>query len=207
MLELADWVLRMDDGEQTILGLLDDKPTGLASATTDPGYHGPGRGAGNSLNVLLDAWLLASDQRYLAKAEEIIHRCIHLANAIDSLDLLNAEKRWSYTVFLSALARYLDLKAERGDFDRSYAYAQRSLLHYADWMVAHERPYLDRPDELEYPTETWAAQELRKANVLQLASRHAEPSRADAMREFARAVSARARAICSGIRRGRRRGR
>lgn len=33
-------------------------------------------------------------------------------------------------------------------------------------MAANERPFLDCPEALEYPTETWAAQDLRKANVL-----------------------------------------
>ena len=41
-------------------------------------------------------------------------------------------------------------------------------------MVEHERPYLDHPEQLEYPTETWAAQELRKANVLRWAARYAD---------------------------------
>ena len=47
------------------------------------------------------------------------------------------------------------------------------MVHYARWMVAHERPYLDRPEDLEYPTESWAAHELRKPNVVRIASKHA----------------------------------
>ena len=43
-------------------------------------------------------------------------------------------------------------------------------------MLHNERPYFDHPEQLEFPTETWAAQELRKANVLRLAAKfcHAE---------------------------------
>src|SRR5262249_9524400 len=90
----------------------------------------------------------------------------------------DAERRWSYTVFLTTLARYLDLKAELGELDARYGYAQAALVHYAEWMARREAPYLDHPEELEYPTETWAAQDLRKANVLRLAPRHdAEPLR------------------------------
>src|SRR5437879_13167381 len=55
-----------------------------------------------------------------------------------------------------------------------YAYAQASLLTYACWMLENERPYFDQTDKLQYPTEVWAAQELRKANVLRLAAAHAE---------------------------------
>jgi hypothetical protein len=53
-----------------------------------------------------------------------------------------------------------------------YAYARACLLQYARWMAAHEAPYLDRPERLEFPTETWAAQEIRKAAVLEFAARH-----------------------------------
>jgi len=176
---LADWVIRMDDGRLTVLGLLDPGPTGLASSTYSPDYHGPGRGAGNSVNALLDGWLLTGSRAYLDKAEELIHRVIHPADTIAARDLLNIEARWSYTVFLSALDRYLALKAETGELDTAYAYARTSLLHYAAWMVDNERPYFDRREQLQYPTETWAVQELRKANVMRLAARHAdEPLRA-----------------------------
>src|SRR5207244_5089741 len=89
-------------------------------------------------------------------------------------DLLDVERRWSYTVLLTVLARYLGLKAEAGELDFLYAYAHASLLRYAEWMLQHEVPYFDHPEKLEYPTETWAAQELRKANVLRLAAGCAE---------------------------------
>jgi hypothetical protein len=39
-------------------------------------------------------------------------------------------------------------------------------------MCANERPYLDAPERLEFPTETWAAQDLRKAAVFEFAARH-----------------------------------
>ena len=40
-------------------------------------------------------------------------------------------------------------------------------------MVDHEYPYLEKPAILEYPTETWAAQDMRKADVFLLAAGHA----------------------------------
>jgi hypothetical protein len=174
VLELAEWVLRMDDGSRNILGLVDDGPTGLASATREPSYHGPGRGASNSVNALLDAWLLTGQLPYLDYAELLIRRCIHPADDIAARNLLDIENRWSYTVFLSVLSRYLGLKAEAGALDFMYAYGRASLLHYAAWMAENERPYFDQPDKLEFPTETWAAQELRKGNVLRLAAWHAD---------------------------------
>jgi hypothetical protein len=41
-------------------------------------------------------------------------------------------------------------------------------------MVDHERPYFDHVEQLEYPTETWGAQELRKANALRMAAPFAD---------------------------------
>ena len=81
------------------------------------------------------------------------------------------ESRWSYTVFLSALARYLDIKDEADDHDDAYHHAAASMAHFGKWMLTNERPYFDHPQQLEFPTETWAAQELRKANVLRLAAK------------------------------------
>jgi hypothetical protein len=180
---LADWVMRVDDGARTVLGVVDDGPTGLASRTTHSHYHGPGRGAGNSVNALLDGWLVSGRQRYLEKAEALIRRCVHPADDVAARDLLNVEPRWSYTVFLSALARDLDVKAEWGELDYGYAYARASLLHYAGWMLEHEEPYFTHPEGLEYPTETWPAQEFRKANVFRLAAAHAdEPLRSRLLR-------------------------
>jgi YetA-like protein len=183
VLDLTDWVVAMDDGTRHVLGLVDDGPTGLASCTGALEYHGPGRGAGNSINALLDAWLLTGRRCYLHQAEVLVRRCVHPADDVAAHDLLNVEKRWSYTVFFVALARYLYLKAEAGELDRMYGYARASLLHYARWMLDHERPYFDHPEQFEFPTETWAAQDLRKANVLRLAAAHAdEPLRGRLLR-------------------------
>jgi len=174
VLGLADWVIAMDDGRRTVFGLIDAGATGSASSTTEPGYHGPGRGCGNSVNALLDAWLLTCDRGYLDKAEQLIRRVVHPATNIAELDLLNVERRWSYTVFLTVLARYLSLKLEHGEQDQMYDYAQSSLTHFAGWMAGNEVPYFDHPEKLEFPTEAWAAHELRKANVLRLAAAHVD---------------------------------
>jgi hypothetical protein len=174
VLSLANWVINMDDGNRNILGWLDDGPTGLATSNAETDYFGPGRGPGNSVNALLDGWLLIRERRYLDKAEELIRRVVHPNDDVTAKDLLNLELRWSYTIFLSALLRYLDVKAEEGNLGFMYAYAQASLLRYAAWMAEHERPYFDQVAKMEYPTETWAAQELRKANVMRLAAAHAD---------------------------------
>jgi hypothetical protein len=163
---LADWVLAMDDGTRTCWGLFDDGPTGRAT------LGGIGRAAANSINALLDGWLLTENSRYLEYAQILIHRCIHPELDLDGLDLLNAENHWSYTMFVVSLAKYLECKVRAGQVDAHYAYAQASLVHLGRWMLARERPYFDRKEELQYPTEAWPAQELRKANALRLAAMH-----------------------------------
>src|SRR5205085_782607 len=100
VIELAQWVLDMDDGRRTIFRWLDRGDTGLASATVSPLYHGPGRGGGNSINALLDGYRLTGNPAFRAKLEQLLHRCIHPADDIAGRNLLDAEYRWSYTVFL-----------------------------------------------------------------------------------------------------------
>ncbi len=170
VLSLADWVIGMDDGTATIFSLLDDGPTGAASATVTDDYHGPGRGSGNSINVLLDGWEVSKDKKYLAKAEELIRRVSHPEQDLEALNLLNAEYRWSYTVCLTSMGRYLHKMDEAEQRGSMYDYVRRTLCHYGTWMLANERPTLSEPDNLEYITEAWAAQEFRKANVLRVAA-------------------------------------
>jgi hypothetical protein len=184
-LGLARWVIDMDDGRKTPFRFLAAGDTGLASSSRTPDYHGPGRGAADSVAALLDAHRLSGDAIFLAKAEQLIRRCIHPADDVPRRNLLDAENRWFYTMFLQALGRYLDHKAELGQLDRMYAYAQASLLHYAGWMAAHEYPYLDKPEILEYPTETWAAQDMRKCEVFHYAARHASADDRPRFRERA----------------------
>ena len=166
----------MDDPRGTVLKWLSRTPTGLATESGAGGYHGPGRAAANSILALLVGHQLTGDMKYLAKCEEVIRRVVHPAQDLDRLDLLNAELRWFYTMTLQALGVYLDHKAERGQLDRMYAYARLTLLHYARWMAVHERPTLSTPEKLQYPNETWAAQDLRKVEVFQFAAKHADPA-------------------------------
>lgn len=172
-LGLARWVIDMDDGRKTIFRFLSRADTGLASQSRDNGYHGPGRGSGNSLAALIDGHRLSGDPAFLAKAEQLVQRCVHPNDDIARRNLLDVENRWFYTIFLYSLGKYLDYKAGRGELDRTYAYARASLLHYARWMADHEVPTLSRPEILEYPNETWAAQDMRKSEVFKFAAKHA----------------------------------
>lgn len=172
-LGLARWVIDMDEGAKSVFRWLASGDTGRASSSRSPSYHGPGRGAANSIAALIDGHRLSGDMAFLAKAEQLIRRCIHPADDVLARTLLDAENRWFYTMFLQSLSRYLDYKAERGEIDSMYAYARASLLHYARWMADNEYPYLEKPEILEYPTETWAAQDMRKSEIFKYAYKHA----------------------------------
>lgn len=172
--ELADWVIAMDEGHRGPL-MAGRWSTGLASRTLEPTYHKAGRGAGNSINALLDAWQLSTERRYLEKAEELVRRCIHPKDDIDGLHLDEPEDRWSYLMFLQVLGKYLSLKRDADQIDYMFHYARTSLLHYARWMVAHEVPYKEVLHKVDIPTETWPAHDMRKCHILHVAAELGPP--------------------------------
>lgn len=173
VLELANWVINLDSSAKNTLARFDRRPTGMCSSTANRSYHGPGRGCGNSISTLIDAYLLTREEKYLAKAEQLIQRCIHPKDNVEKRNLSDIERRWSYTVFLQVLGKYLDVKAEEEKIDYMYSYARESLLHYAHWMLENEIPYKQVLDKVEIPTETWPAQDIRKSNVFDYAAKHA----------------------------------
>jgi hypothetical protein len=183
--ELADWVFGLDDGSRTVFGLIDSSATGGASRTLESSYHHAGRGAGNSLNALLDAYTVSRERRYLEKAQEILQRCIHPTDDIGALKLDDPEHRWSYLVFLQILGKYLAKKREIGEIDYTFHYARASLLHYANWMAENEVPYKDVLHKVELPTETWCAHDIRKCHVLYVAAGYADAGQRQRLRERA----------------------
>jgi PcRGLX-like N-terminal RIFT barrel domain len=183
--ELAGWVIAMDEAPRGLLAIAGDWSTGLASRTLEPSYHKAGRGAGNSINALLDAWQLTTEARYLRKAEVLVRRCIHPEDDIEELHLDKPEDRWSYLVFLQVLGRYLHLKLDADQVDYMFHYARASLLHYARWMVTHEVPYKEVMHKVDIPTETWPAHDMRKCHILHVAAEFAPPEEAASLHERA----------------------
>ena len=174
---MGDWMIAAEDGSQTKFRWLASGETGLTSASGSDSYHGPGRGSANCLEILVTAFQLSHDRKYLNQAERIIHRVVHPNQDLEALNLLDAERRWFYNMFLQALGRYLDVKLSCNELDETYAYGQQVLLRFADWMVENEYPYLDKPEILEFPNETWSGQEMRKCEVFQWAAKHATGDR------------------------------
>jgi len=123
----------------------------------------------------MDAFELTGDKKYLTRATELIQGTVHPTDNIAERNLLDAETRWSYTVFLAAVGRYLVIKQLWNQLDQDFSHARQSLLTYGCWMVENEYPYLDKSEILEYPNETWIGQDLRKGVVLHYAVRFADP--------------------------------
>ena len=169
----GQFVIDIDDGTKTIFKWLSRANTGRASVTRSADYHGPGRGSGNALNALIDAHRLTRECRFMEKAEQLILRVCHPQQNIEKLNLLDAENRWFYTMFLQSLGKYLDYKYELNELGTMYLYTKNVLLKFADWMAINEYPFLEKPEILEYPTETWAAQDMRKREVFKYAALYA----------------------------------
>lgn len=131
------------------------------------------RGTGNYINTLLDASLLEPSGFWLECIERIICDTIHPLDDITERKLLNAETGWSYLVLLASLARYLQHKVVREEKDELFYFTKEAFLNYTHWMLSNEQLFLATPWRLEFPNATWAAQDIRKAMLMFLASKFA----------------------------------
>jgi hypothetical protein len=190
VITLAEWIFRALTGPHTVLGVVRSLKGYLgklrdASGTAFPRYPMT-RGTGNTISACLDAFEAGGGRLFLRRAGELIRGALHPLDDIAARDLLDAENAWSYTVLLVAVTKYLGKKYELEELDEDYCYARGCLLAYGEWMRVNEYPYLDKPEILEYPNETWAAQDLRKSVVLYHAARHAAAEQRAPLLERAR---------------------
>lgn len=171
VLSIADWCWQSLRGSQTIGAALIRATKGLSKWRSERksvkiwSYFPFSRGTANCLNSTLDAFELTNDHRFLSRAARLIQGTVHPEDNLADRDLLNAELSWSYTVFLVALSRFIRVKADMGELDIDYLHARDSFLTYTRWMSENEYPYLEKPEILEYPNETWAGQDLRKGHI------------------------------------------
>jgi hypothetical protein len=180
--ELSQWVVAGINGPSNIKEFLKGAiKTGIKKLKRNDDYNyvyfldGPGRASGNCVSSLMDFFMLTNNRSYLDKAEKLIKECVHPDENIDDRNLLNAEFRWMYTIFLQAVGKYLHIKAELEEYDDDFNYSKKVLLKYAQWMESYEYSFLKRPDLLEHPNyATRSAQDLRKADVLLLATEYAD---------------------------------
>lgn len=168
VLKLANWITQVYEGTGTCLELLlafkNRHVAGYKNHFT--GQYPLDRGIANYVNALLDSFELTQDHNYLSQVQHILTNTVHPEENLAERDLENVENTWFYTVLLQALCRFLQVKQSRQEFDEYFYYCRDCLLNFGDWMLEHEYPYLQKPDILEYPNDTWTAQDLRKAHVL-----------------------------------------
>lgn len=180
VLGLGKWITNVYEGKGTLLEFLlawkNRYRHDLKSFWT--GRYPLDRGIGNYINALLDCYCLTTQASYLDRVAHIIQKTVHPSDDIALRNFGDVEETWFYTVFFQALARFLWIKLEREEVDEDFLYARDSLSHYALWMSEHECLSLDHPEKLEFPNITWTAQDLRKVNVLYLASYFDQPNKA-----------------------------
>lgn len=172
VLTLTDWITHVYEGSYTCLELLlalkNRHVSGLKNHFTD--QYPLDRGTANYIVALLDSHELTQQADYLYRVEHIISNTMHPEEDLTKRQLHDVEITWFYTVLLQALIRYLHVKQSAGQFDSHFYYTRDCLLNFANWMVDNEYLYLDKPDILEYPNDTWTAQDLRKAQIFAAAS-------------------------------------
>jgi hypothetical protein len=178
VLQLAGWIRAIHEGQGGLLEQLlamkkQDLPKALAlirGENPTPHTYPFTRGTGNYLNALLDAWQLQPDSDWLRLAERVIRQTIHPADDIAMRQLLDVETGWSYLILLTSISRYLWLKTREDQIDENYRYAREALIHYTRWVLEHERLFLNNADQLEFPNDTWTAQDIRKVMLLRQAA-------------------------------------
>lgn len=175
VINLAEWITHLYEGAGTVLDtLLKIKSRHYAGVKNIvSGQYPLDRGTANYIIALIDAYEVSGQQSYLDRASLVIKNTATPTENLSLRNLDKVEECWFYTVFLQAIARYLSTKEQVAQFDESFDYSRAVLLHFANWMAEHEKPYLSQPEILEYPNHTWAAQDIRKANVLFAASYYA----------------------------------
>ena len=157
---LQEWCLRLLRREAGIfIGLIKGKQVHRFEYPLD-------RGVGNYLRALVDCYELTGNADYLKKAEYVIKNTVSPFDKIKERNFEDVESTWYYTIFFQSLIQYLNVKRTNHLFDENFYYARDTLQHYANWMCKNETPYMQNPDRLEYPNETWIAQDIRKAHVL-----------------------------------------
>ena len=168
VLTLSNWITNVYEGSGTCLELLlafkNRHVAGNKNHFT--GQYPLDRGIANYLIALLDSFELTQQEDYLAQVQNILANTMHPDEDLSERGLQDVENTWFYTVLLQAICRYLQVKESRQEFDQHFYYCRDCLLNFADWMLINEYPYLEKPDILEYPNDTWTAQDLRKTHVL-----------------------------------------
>ncbi|MEQ3652778.1 MAG: hypothetical protein ABNH33_05605, partial [Glaciecola sp.] len=121
------------------------------------------------VNALIDSYELSSDAQYIEKASNIILHTFSHEDDIADRNFEDIENTWYYIVFMQSVAKYLWICETVYGISHDYAPIKKAFLHYVEYIATSEVPYLQNSERLEYPNDTWTAQDLRKIMVLKVA--------------------------------------
>jgi hypothetical protein len=201
--QLQSWITCIYEGDNTLFGLLlaykNRHRHDLKNIIT--GQYPFDRGTANYVNACLDRFAISSDSQYLTQAIRVIEYTCSPTDDIVTRQLDDIENTWFYVVMLQAVARCHriltqmcsnDKSGQPASYSEALTYCRATLLHYGQYLLAHACLSLEHADQLEYPNETWTAQDLRKVDVLRYVASIAAP---DAQQQYIIRADALASAI------------
>lgn len=121
------------------------------------------RGTGNYINALIDAFLLEPSSKSSDNLQLVLRQTLSPVDDIEMRNLKDIEVGWHYLVLLSSCIRLVETLQDT--HPKLTSYANACIKHYGKWMVENENPFLADTSLLEFPNDTWAAQDIRKAFV------------------------------------------
>lgn len=191
VLTLAKWIFDLFDGDMTLLGRIHSVAKiemrtikDIILGNEPLGYRYPfSRGTGNLVTALLDSWSLTGDRQWITKVEAVLRNTFHPADDASRRELEKVELRWSHTILLQAVLQYLSIKEELNEYDIAYWHARQSFLCYTHWTLTHGVPYLKMGSEIEFPNDTWAAQDIRRYILMCAAAAYDVKLRSEYMRK------------------------
>jgi hypothetical protein len=180
VLSITNWVRNYYEGDGTLLSALlalkNSAVPGVKNVKT--GKYPLDRGTANYIQALMDRYELLADISDIHRVSTIIQNTVSPSDSLSERNFEDVENTWFYTVFLQAVCRFISIKESLCQLDEDHYFAVASLSHYAKWMMQNEYAYLDKPDILEFPNQTWSGQDLRKLCVLNFASNYLPDSQA-----------------------------
>jgi len=174
VIRLAKWITCFFEADGTVLGTLLQYRNRASVRNPLTGKYPLDRGTANYVNALLDCFELTGDNTYLARSSSIILQTFHHTDDFNARNFEDIENTWFYLVFLQSVAKYLWLTENMQLISHDYQIVKNSFLHYTNYVCENEIPYLKNAAKLEFPNDTWAAQDLRKIMVLKIALRYVD---------------------------------
>jgi hypothetical protein len=174
VIKLGNWITCFFEGDGTLLGSLLQYRNKAIVRNPLTGRYPLDRGVANYVNVLLDSYELTANRHYVERASSIITQTFDASDVVAERNFQDIENTWYYIVFMQSVAKYLWLCETVYGIDHDYAIIKKSFLHYVEWMATQEQPYLVNHQKLEYPNDTWTAQDLRKIMVLKIALNYSD---------------------------------